>query len=132
MEKEIKTNTYEISFLVNAAEDSEVIKKHLAAGRAEILNEGPVSSIRLAYPIKKQETAFFGYIHFKMDAKEIASLNYALGLDPKVLRFLIVTPIPQKPKPRTDAVKPPRKAASAKDLSNEALEEKLAALQSNV
>ncbi len=132
MDQEIKTNIYEISFLLNSAEDAEVVKKHLANAKAEIVNEGPVVSTKLSYPVKKIETAFFGYIHFKMATSEAAALNHALGLDTKVIRFLIITPPAEKPKPRMEMPRPVRKTASSKDLTNEVLEEKLAALQNNV
>lgn len=127
-----KVNTYEISFLTNLPEDAELVKKHLAKQKVEIVTEGPVSQIKLAYPVKKQTSAYFGYIHFKAEAGTIAGLNYDLGLDKNVLRFLIITPPAEKPKPRLESPRPTtKKASGANDLSNEALEAKLAALQNN-
>ena len=123
-------NTYEISFLISLPESAESVKSHLGKFGAEIVLDGPVAPIQLSYPIKKQQSAYFGYIHFKMPKENIAELNGALQLDSKVLRVLIITPPAEKPKPRTDFGKPSvKKAPVANDISNEALEAKLAALQ---
>lgn len=130
--EENKVNTYEISFLVSTAEDAEAVKKHLADVKAEIVTEGPVNQIKLSYPIKKQESAYFGYIHFKLSTKDVEALSYASRLDSKILRFMIITPPAEKPKPRTEMTRLSKKAAAPTDSSNQALEEKLAALQQNV
>ena len=131
--EEAKVNTYEISFLVNASEDKDAISKHLQTVKAEIALESPVSEITLAYPVSKKNSAFFGFIHFKLDAKNLSALNDALRLDKKIMRFLILTPPPEKTlRPRADSGPRPIKKKAENDLSNEALGEKLAALQGNV
>lgn len=132
MREDSKINSYEISFLVNASEGAEAIKKLLADLKAEIITEGPVAEIQLAYPIEKKTSAFFGYTHFKLATEKMQELNDTLRLDKGVLRFLVITPIPAKPIPRRMETTPrPAKKAASNDLSNEALEEKLAALQGN-
>ncbi len=130
--EDAKTNSYEISFLVSASEGAEAIKNLLSSLKAEIITEGPVSEIQLAYPIDKKTSAFFGYTHFKLATQDIQKLNDTLRLDKGVLRTLVITPIPAKPIPRRMETTPrPAKKAASNDLSNEALEEKLAALQGN-
>lgn len=130
--KEEKINTYEITFLVNSAEDAKLVQQQLAAIKAEIVTEGTISEIQLAYPIEKKVSAYFGYIHFKSATTEIQKLNDALTLDKGVMRFLIITPPPAKPIPRRMENGPrPVKKSAENDLSNQALEEKLAALQGN-
>ena len=126
-----RTNIYEITFLANSAENVETIKKLLAGLKAEIIAEGPVAEIQLAYSILKKTSAAFGYIHFKSATENIQKINDTLNLDKGILRFLIITPIPAKPIPRRipDATPRPVKKAGSNDLSNESLEEKLAALQ---
>ena len=130
--EEKKINTYEISFLVNSAEDKEAVLKHLQNAKAEIVMESPVSEISLAYPVLKKNSANFGYIHFKLDAHSAAGLNDVLRLDKKIMRFLILTPPPEKTlRPRADSPIRTAKKKTENDLSNEALGEKLAALQGN-
>lgn len=125
-----KINIYEITFLAIDAAGVDAVKKNLAGLSAEIVTEGPAAERQLAYPIDKRTSALFGYIHFKMLSANVKPLNDALTLDKSILRFLIITPIPAKPLPKkTDAPTRPVKKPAANDLSNEALEEKLAALQ---
>jgi len=90
MEKEVKA--YEISFLVREEEDVQVVIKHLSAISADIVNEGPITRIRLAYPIEKENEAYFGFIHFTADPALCSRLTNELEIDPKVIRSLIVTP----------------------------------------
>ena len=125
-----KINNYEISFLLNASEDVGAIKSLLSDLKAEIITEGPVLEIQLAYPILKKVSAYFGYIHFKLPTLSIQKINDTLGLNKNIVRFLIITPIPAKPIPRRmETSSRPVKKGASNDLSNEALEEKLAALQ---
>ena len=128
--EETKVNTYEIAFLINLSEDKDAILKHLQAVKAEVALEGPVSEISLAYPVLKKNRAYFGFIHFKLNTENLGALNDALRLDKKILRFLILTPPPEKTlRPRADFSPRPIKKRAENDLSNEALGEKLAALQ---
>lgn len=130
IKEDIKTNSYEIAYLTNTSENVGIIQKLLADLKAEIILEGPVAEIQLAYPIDKKTSAFFGYIHFKLATSGIEKINDTLRLDKNILRFLIITPIPAKHIPRRTEMTPrPVKKAAANDLSNAALEEKLAALQ---
>ena len=114
--------------------------KALAAAGAEITFRVPPASIRLAYPLKKHETAYFGYIHFMALPSAVKSVKEALAHDAKVLRSLILTPavklMVREPRPdRSETVpkdkeKPvgaiaEQKPAPEKVMTNEALEKKL-------
>ncbi|KKQ23065.1 30S ribosomal protein S6 [Candidatus Wolfebacteria bacterium RIFCSPLOWO2_01_FULL_38_11] len=133
MEKEPKK--YEISFLVRNEDESEEISKILQKHKATILENGGISRIKLAYPIKKENFACFGYFNFSADSGEISKINGVLKLNPKVLRFLFITPpiaksIPQpiarKAAPfKPIAPKPEAKKEPQAVLTNEALEKKL-------
>jgi ribosomal protein S6 len=93
MEKTLnKKRSYEISFLLRSEEDVQTVVRHLSDRGAEIVSEGSVDKIRLAYTIEKENEAFFSYLHFTMDPAENATLNNALTLDKAIIRFLIVTP----------------------------------------
>ena len=93
---------YEVSFLALNEGDKEEIMKALIAIDAEVLVVGRYSEIKLAYPIKKQTVAYFGFVDFMADADKISLFEKSLRFNEKVLRFLIITPPPKKPLPRTE------------------------------
>lgn len=127
--EEAKLKKYELAFLVNSQEDAGLVVKHLAKIAASTIFEGPVVETRLAYPILNKRSGHFGYVHFTANPDSINKLNEAMKLDKSIVRFLIITPPPAKPqRPRIEGS--PLKAKPAPtDLSNKALEEKLASLQ---
>ncbi|MFH1188631.1 MAG: 30S ribosomal protein S6 [bacterium] len=138
---EIKgTRAYEISFLLKSEEDVHIIVNYLSEIGGEIINEGIVSRIRLAYPIKKEHEAYFGFIHFTAVPLSIAKLDEALEIDAKVLRFLIVTPPFLKQARRRIHTSVQKKeegekiedtiTAAPADISNAALEEKIEEMSS--
>jgi len=86
MEEEKDIKPYEISFLLKNEEDAALVVKKLSDHGAEIIGEGAVSYIRLTYPIKKEESAYFGYVHFKAAPEAIKSVSDSLKLEPKILR----------------------------------------------
>lgn len=137
MEKTVEkgVRAYEMSFLLRTEEDTQVIMKYLSDLGAEVSNEGALSRIKLAYPIKKENEAYFGFVHFTVEPKMITKLDEALEIEDKVLRFLIVTPPFVKQTKRRIYVPGQRREESERqeeqtatapvDISNAALEEKL-------
>jgi ribosomal protein S6 len=93
---------YEISFLAVNEGDKDEITKALSAIDAEDWVIGKYSEMKLAYPIKKQTVAYFGFVDFMADAGKITSLDASLRFNEKILRFLIITPPPKKPTPRAE------------------------------
>ena len=125
---------YEIGFLGTEEKSAEAVLTALKQHKAEILLEGPVEKIALSYPIEKNTTANFGYIHFRTLPDEMAGLRRDLQAQPLIIRFLIVTPPFLKPKPRWETKARTKPVASATvtpeppvnaPLSNEALEKKI-------
>ena len=90
-EKNIKT--YEIGFLVKEENNADEIIKVINDYKANITNKSQVKKIQLAYPIKKETSAYFGYIHFSISPENIIKLNDSLKINSKILRFLITTPV---------------------------------------
>ncbi|MBI2010628.1 MAG: 30S ribosomal protein S6 [Candidatus Colwellbacteria bacterium] len=124
------TKLYEISFLARDEAGREKILNELSRFGARPVSEGEFDSTRLAYPIEKLTSAYFGYLHFDVDPSKISELNATLKLAPEVVRFLIVTPPAQspEPRPRERQPRPTEKAPAPRTdttLSNELLEEKL-------
>jgi len=89
--QEIKKRKYEFAFILKT-EDVSVVTKLLANGGFAVLTENPLEKIQLAYPIKKEDYAFFGYCHFEGDPAVIKNLRTDLKLNPGVLRYLLITP----------------------------------------
>lgn len=98
---------YELSFLLRVASDNpsaegvsasvgaeelEGIRTLLKKNDAEITSQGHLARQRLAYPIKKETHAIFGFLNFLLYPSAAAGFYHELRLDPRVLRFLLITP----------------------------------------
>lgn len=134
---EIKKRKYELAFVIKS-EDVSVIAKLLASGGFTVLTENPLEKIQLAYPIKKENYAYFGYCHFEGEPAAIKNLRTGLKLNSEVLRYLMITP-PFIKKPVWRKSEPTNSQEEAKfnppanrqspstepALTNEALEKKI-------
>ncbi|MEK7147240.1 MAG: 30S ribosomal protein S6 [Patescibacteria group bacterium] len=127
---------YEIAFILKT-EDPYVVKQALNNRGFSIFNESPINKLRLAYPIKKELQAYWGYCGFSAVPAGIKELSDDLKLQSAVLRFLIIS-LPKKTGQKTESrtlrrfspVKQYEKVEKPvyeknKILSNEALEKKL-------
>ncbi len=138
MDKDSKK--YEIGFLAKEEGFKNKLVKLLGDFGAEIADNGSMSRIRLAYPIKKETSAFFGYVHFLSQSDAIKKIGESLKLNPEILRYMIIAaPVVQQSAqfvpgkirravfterpmaPRTEI----KKFKPQPILSNEALEKKL-------
>ncbi len=90
MDKEQKK--YEIGFLAKTDKDGKEIIESLKNYQALIVGEDNGLRIKLAYPIKKEESAFFGCIQFSAAPDIIKKISDELNLNNRILRFLIITP----------------------------------------
>jgi ribosomal protein S6 len=91
-EKEV---VYELAYVLRVGESESVIDEVLAAHKAVVKHKSPVSSIQLAYPIKKQGVAQFGYTHLTLPTGgAVKEISDALQLKDAVLRFLF-TKVPK-------------------------------------
>ena len=139
METEKDIKKYEVGFLGRTENIKEEIIKLLESYKAEIVNNGNMSMIKLAYPIKKEKSAFFGYLHFNNYPNIIKKIEDSLKLNQQILRFIIIaSPINGRPfvesraRNRTFSSEIPvvkkveiKKPKAQVVLSNEALEKKL-------
>lgn len=129
---------YEFSFLVRREEDIAQVTKLLSQHSAQVVTEGPVRHIQLAYPIEKQTEAFFGFLHVKLAPADAKQLETDARMEKTLLRFLLVllprTPQPAPPRSRGErpgapaapaADRTPARAAEGTTLSNEELEKKI-------
>jgi ribosomal protein S6 len=129
---------YEISFLVRDEQGRDAVLSLVRRLGGELLFEGPFERIALAYPIKRETAAAFGFIHARLSPDALAELEGELKTIGSLLRYLIITPpfLKNKPRsvfrgraPQTDATipspVPERRAPESLPLTNEALEKRI-------
>lgn len=92
---------YELGFLLSGKltlqEANELQKKleDFLSKEAKILKKAELQKKNLAYPIKKEEQAYFGFFYFSLLPTKIKELQEKLKLfDKGLLRFLCLTPPP--------------------------------------
>lgn len=101
---------YEMSYLLTPeiAEDKvelEIaeLKKIISENGGDITQTDPPEKRRLAYPVKKQNQAYFGVVYFNIDQESLDKIKKTLALYKKVIRYLILNKA-LKPKPKMAAV----------------------------
>jgi ribosomal protein S6 len=135
---EHEPRTYEIGFLATEEGGAQAVLEALKRRGAEVLLEGPVERISLAYPVRHQTGAYFGYAHFRVAPDAVPTIQADVRGHAAILRALIVTPPLMRPKPRWEGVKTrprpvvgdvpqqqPELPKSSLPLSNEALEKQI-------
>ncbi len=88
---------YEMSFLLTPeiAEDkldfeTAELKKMISESGGEDVRINPLENKRLAYPVKKQKSAYLGVVYFNIDTNGLDKMKSILALNIKILRFLIL------------------------------------------
>lgn len=137
-EKEPKK--YEIGYLAKEENDDKIIKDLLQGYQAEIIDEGKLQKIKLSYPIKKESSAYFGFIHFSLSPEKVKDLSGQLKLNSKILRSIVINwpkeleeaqqAIPKRPeRPSREKTRPvaeaPKKSRTMEAIDTELLEKKL-------
>ena len=121
--------SYELSFLLKDPSSEKAILGLLSQYKASITNQSQVNALKLAYPIKKHTSAYFGYVNFEANPADVKTMSDTLRLNADVLRFLVVSALkPSKTTEKSELSRKPAKAEpqlSGQALTNEALEEKL-------
>lgn len=126
----VDTKNYEVSFLSKTEGAAGDVMKLLRQHGAEVLEEGTLKKIGLAYAIEKETQAYFGFVYVKLPPQAVKSLEQDLRRSTFVLRFLIIT-LPavatssEAPRPRPQPVRLVTEARAPAPLSNEAIERKI-------
>ncbi|MCX6731415.1 MAG: 30S ribosomal protein S6 [Candidatus Parcubacteria bacterium] len=96
---ETEQKMYEIGYLLSPLipeekldEEIGSLRKLIEDKKGFILNEGRPKMQKLAYPIKKLETAYFGWIKFTADPSSLPEIK-----SPQIIRFLITEVIKTPP-----------------------------------
>ncbi len=117
---------YELAYVLRVGESDAALKAVLSKAGAVIADEKPAVQIQLAYPIKKQGVALFGYCHLTVpDGSAVSQISDALQLENSVLRFIIVkVPSTRKAKKsaerklRTETAVPAEKASKPSSVAS--------------
>lgn len=136
---DVDKKIYELCYLLIAPEAEAEVTRLLSQYQSDILHHGKLYDLRLAYPIKKQQSALFGFVQFSALPANADKIKASLSLSPKVLRLMLTTLSPKRLAQMKGAevarvqeqmpekpVKPIElKSSRPLALTNEALEEKL-------
>ncbi len=104
---ETEPRQYELAYLLSPSvpEDEALGHTHKLNNLIEevkglIQHAEQPSRYRLAYPIKKERNAYFGWTAFRCEPAQIASLEKRLQTIPELLRFMVIQQDEHKQKPR--------------------------------
>ena len=81
---------YELTFLLPEKEEMKPVKDLLLAEKATIEKEEEWGEKTLAYPIKKNQTAYYFHWTIKIDDNRINELRKKLNFIEKLLRYLLL------------------------------------------
>ena len=139
MEETEKTlKEYEIGVWVRKEEDLAAVRSFIEQHRGTCTADFQAKKLALAYPIKKENEAFFAFCRFSAEPADVKQLEHDLVTEPLVLRSLVVVPfkmshreavgLSKKRSKQQDRPAPaaaPSHAQPVQTLSNEALEKKI-------
>ena len=106
---EIRSNVYEIGYLIassvpeeKVSAEAEAVKSIITKAGAEVITEGEPVIERLAYTMRKKsvsgaydkyDTAYFGWIKFEVGSNKIEGIKKAVDIHPSVLRMLMTSTV---------------------------------------
>ncbi|MEK7135019.1 MAG: 30S ribosomal protein S6 [Patescibacteria group bacterium] len=106
---------YELSYLLTPdipedKIDSEAteLKNIITENGGDTVQTNPPEKKRLAYPVRKQNQAYFGIVYFNINKDGLDKIKKTLAFSKKILRFLILSKV-LKPKPSPVIVQQPAK-----------------------
>lgn len=90
-------NTYELTFIVNAVLNEDLIKEHVKRvvssvkeSGGEIIEVDEWGSRRLAYPIRKKRNGHYVNVYFLAHGSSIQRMERAMEIDENILRYLTI------------------------------------------
>jgi len=100
---EQKNNNYELSFWFSSRLNEEEIEKKFdnllkqleKLGALIIFSQSPQLK-QLAYSVKKERNAYFGYIQFELSKNSLVHLEEDLKLNDDIIRFMVLSVKPKE------------------------------------
>ncbi len=89
MKEEKDNKEYELAFWMKEESDLAKIKALMDDLGLEITHTSEIKRTAFSYPMKKESEGYFGFIHFKSNTENLATLNHELKVEGSVLRFII-------------------------------------------
>ena len=90
MDQNEEKKEYELSFLLRDEEGITALQGMLTKFGCAITSQSEIKRIVLAYPIKKETSALFGYVYFNAVPEQMKEFTHELRLEAPVLRFLLI------------------------------------------
>ncbi len=122
---------YDLTVLLKSENDSSVEALVQKAG-ADSFAKKELAKLELAYPVRKEKTAFMGVYTFLLAPDALKGVQEGLKFDENCLRYLLIVgkegkTAPSTRVPRTDFKNgaPARKRTEPEPLTNEALQKKI-------
>lgn len=81
---------YELTLLLSKKEDLNLVKKILEENGAAVEKEESWGEKKLAYPVKKQRSAYFFTLYIKTNPSNLLEIKKKLNYEEKILRFLLL------------------------------------------
>ena len=139
MEKDNKT--YEINYLMTpliledkVAEETAVLRKIIEDNKGFVVGEDQPKTQKLSYPIKKFDSAYYGWFKFSAGAESVDNIKNGFNKNEKILRALVTEAGKENIAqftPRYGSVAPKPEAVSSEkaekiEIKPEQIDEKLA------
>ncbi len=83
-------NKYEFTFLIKEEKDLKKIEQIITSFKGKILQQKNWGKKSLAYPIKKQDSAFFYIWKINLPKTKISEFKKNLNYNEKILRYLLL------------------------------------------
>ncbi|QQG44013.1 MAG: 30S ribosomal protein S6 [Candidatus Roizmanbacteria bacterium] len=81
---------YEITFLLEKEEQTQSINEIITSLKGTFIDEKKWGQRQLAYPIKKNNSAFYFTWVFEMDRKSLLELKKKLNFNENLIRYLLL------------------------------------------
>lgn len=82
---------YELTFLLNEEEELKKIREIIESFSGKIINEEKWGKKTLAYPIKKNHSAYYYSWKIEINQNKIAELKKKLNFSEKLMRYLLLS-----------------------------------------
>lgn len=125
---------YELSFLLKNEEGISALQGVFSRFGYEVTSQSEIKRMVLAYPIKKETSALFGYVYCMASPQTVHDFMRELRLEPMILRVLLINEPIKRTVPYGGEGSAPRETTGKEEpttekpadaVTNEDLEKKL-------